>query len=265
MISKNVYAYCKEDISLIENYDLAVNDQKQTWHCHHRLETDLLLTTEELKSLNLYFNRPANELILLTLSEHSRIHALVSTCAMHAKEAQEKRLKTVSLWSDDYRLDINNRISESKKGQEPWNKGIPSTESTCKKLSESHKNIYQDYLWMKKDTEETRIYKDDLDKYINLGYIPGRYYEVSHASHPSPHKGKICINNGVTNMYIKEENLEYYLNKGYKQGHLGKTRNGIPPTNKGYKYMTDGISEPVLLSPDEWGEFIDIGYHFGLK
>ena len=30
--------YCSEDISLIENYDKAVNDKEQTWHCHHRRE-----------------------------------------------------------------------------------------------------------------------------------------------------------------------------------------------------------------------------------
>ena len=31
--------YCKEDISKIKNYDLAIADITQTWHCHHTDET----------------------------------------------------------------------------------------------------------------------------------------------------------------------------------------------------------------------------------
>ena len=33
---------------------------------------------------------------------------------------------------------------------------------------------------------------------------------------------------------------------------------------RGRKYMTDGINR-VYIEPEYWGEFIDIGYHFGLK
>ena len=39
MISNNASKYCCEDISLIENYDKAIEDKTQYWHCHHRLET----------------------------------------------------------------------------------------------------------------------------------------------------------------------------------------------------------------------------------
>ena len=40
MISENqVKKYCREDISLIENYDKAINDKTQTWDCHHRKES----------------------------------------------------------------------------------------------------------------------------------------------------------------------------------------------------------------------------------
>ena len=31
------------------------------------------------------------------------------------------------------------------------------------------------------------------------------------------------------------------------------------------KWMTDGISKPIQIKPEYWGEFIDIGYHFGKK
>lgn len=32
---------CKDNISLIENYEQAVNDKSQMWVCHHRLEISL--------------------------------------------------------------------------------------------------------------------------------------------------------------------------------------------------------------------------------
>ena len=40
MISKrSAKAYCRDDISLIENYDKAIADKTQVWDCHHRRET----------------------------------------------------------------------------------------------------------------------------------------------------------------------------------------------------------------------------------
>lgn len=66
--------YCCEDISLIENYDLAVNDITQTWICHHRLGIIENKSGEQLQSEGLYYNRPASELIFVTLAEHCRLH-----------------------------------------------------------------------------------------------------------------------------------------------------------------------------------------------
>lgn len=76
MISKNVIDYCCEDPSLIENYDKAINDNSEIWECHHRLETDKHMSKEQLQDQNLYLNRPACELIFLTKSDHSRLHAI---------------------------------------------------------------------------------------------------------------------------------------------------------------------------------------------
>ena len=39
---KQAKKYCKEDISLIENYEQAVNDNNQMWVCHHREEIKVL-------------------------------------------------------------------------------------------------------------------------------------------------------------------------------------------------------------------------------
>ena len=68
--------FCCEDLSLIENYELAINDTTQTWECHHRGEVLPCgrFSIDDLKKFELYFNRPASELIFLTPSEHRRLH-----------------------------------------------------------------------------------------------------------------------------------------------------------------------------------------------
>ena len=79
-INKKTYqAFCIEnEWKLIENYELAKADNFEGWDCHHRLELhpdcSLRFTRKSLQDLDLYYNRPANELIFLTHSEHARIH-----------------------------------------------------------------------------------------------------------------------------------------------------------------------------------------------
>ena len=64
--------FCNEDISLIENYEKAIADLNQTWHCHHRRE--LTTSRKNLLEIGEYYNRPANELIFLTKAEHTALH-----------------------------------------------------------------------------------------------------------------------------------------------------------------------------------------------
>ena len=74
--------YCCEDISKIENYDLAKRDNFRGWVIHHRLETHTSegerrlvdISREELKALGMYYHRPSEELIYLTKSEHQKLH-----------------------------------------------------------------------------------------------------------------------------------------------------------------------------------------------
>ena len=74
----NAKKYCSEDISLIENYNQAISDQTRMWEIHHRRECDdegkNLFTHKQLKEMNLYYNRPASELIFVTRSMHWKIH-----------------------------------------------------------------------------------------------------------------------------------------------------------------------------------------------
>ena len=174
---ENAIAYCCEDISLIENYDKAMADTTQTWHCHHRLEIqgDITLTAKELKLQRLYYNRPASELIFLTSKEHVRLHRLgkklpKETCLKFSKyhtglkytEEMKRKLnesrkgKHGPLYgkklSEEHKSKISKshvgmkaseetklKLSESHKGKPSWNKGKHLSEEHKRKLSESHK------------------------------------------------------------------------------------------------------------------------------
>lgn len=81
--NKCMFAFCiPEEIEQIENYELAKADNFNGWCIHHRLETHnsdgekrlVNLTRTELKALDMYYNRPSNELIFLTNSEHAKLH-----------------------------------------------------------------------------------------------------------------------------------------------------------------------------------------------
>lgn len=77
------YKYCT-DFTKVENYELAKADMTQTWVCHHRLETrfsdgtprpkSAFLGMQELIALDMYYNRPPEELIFLTRKDHMKLH-----------------------------------------------------------------------------------------------------------------------------------------------------------------------------------------------
>ena len=118
--------YCSEDISLIENYYEAINSD-EVWDCHHRLEIELNKTPKELQKLNLYYNRPAKELIFLTHSEHSRLHRIGNqyTKGRHLTD-EHKRI-----------------LSKIHKGE----KRGPVSEVTKQKMRKPHKS-YKKYKWL---------------------------------------------------------------------------------------------------------------------
>lgn len=96
MISrKTVETYCSEDISLIENYEEAVNSPLQ-YDCHHRNEISMCKSMDELKELGLYWNRPASELIFLESSEHISLHKKGKTSGFKGKTMSEETKKKLS-------------------------------------------------------------------------------------------------------------------------------------------------------------------------
>ena len=120
--------YCS-DIENVENYEKAKKDNFKGWCCHHRLETHnsdgerrlVDITRAELIALGMYYNRPAEELIFMTESEHSSLH-----------KPSEETKKKISEASKGKKMseEARKKMSEAKKNM---------SEETKKKISEASK------------------------------------------------------------------------------------------------------------------------------
>lgn len=141
---KQAEMYCAQPIELIENYDKAMADQTQVWHCHHIWETMLGYSAEELIEMNEYYGIPACNLIFLTPAEHRSIHHKGKTYT-----SEQKR-----------------RMSEAKKGEKNPFYGKKHTEEYCMKISEM-KNGEKHPMFGKHHTEEARrkISESKIGKY----------------------------------------------------------------------------------------------------
>lgn len=88
---KKARSYCKDDISRIENYNLAIIDNTQTWDLHHRRET--IFTRQDLIEIGEYYRRPAMELIFLTKEQHMRLHHSGNRYCLGKHLSEETRQK----------------------------------------------------------------------------------------------------------------------------------------------------------------------------
>lgn len=156
MISmKAIRSFCIKDFSKIENYEKAVADKTQIWHLHHRLEThkykdrnrkewikrDENVSREELQAFGLYYNRPAEELIFVTHSEHRRLHNEGQQLSKETKQKISESLKGKPTWNKGkhHSEETKKKISKAHKGKSSWNKGKHHSESTKRKLSKVRK------------------------------------------------------------------------------------------------------------------------------
>ena len=129
MINLEFVKKCCKDYTLIANYDEAIADTTQTWICHHILGE--ILTREQLRDHDFYYNVPPCMLKFVTLSEHMRIHnkdKVVSDCTKR-KIADSMKYKT-NFKGHRHTADTKQKISASRKN---------ISDDTRKKLAESHK------------------------------------------------------------------------------------------------------------------------------
>lgn len=113
---KKAKLFCCEDISLIENYDKAMNDDNEEtiWICHHRLGIELNKSGEELEAMGLYWNRPASELLFLTTNEHTRLHNEKRWESQEKRDKLSEKLKKV-YESQEIRDKISKALSVPKR------------------------------------------------------------------------------------------------------------------------------------------------------
>ena len=178
--------YCTEP-EKIENYEKAKKDNFKGWECHHRLETHTSdgerrlvdITMEELKALDMYYHRPASELIFLTTREHNAF----------------------------------------KKGQTAWNKGKKTSEETKNKMRESHKGKKMSEEARRKMSESAKGNKHllgyhhtaEAKKKMSDSWDYDKHFteetkkKLSEASKGNTNtKGKHWYNNGKINIMSKE-------------------------------------------------------------
>lgn len=165
----SVKRYCK-DFTKIENYEKAIADMTRIWECHHRLETHnsdgerrlVDLTGPELIALDMYFDRPPEELIFLTRLEHRRLHnsSVERRRKLKGKYRSEETKKRISEAKRGHSVseETRKKISEANRGKPSSNKGKPGTfkgkhhsEETKRKMSEArkglHKGLYKGKHW----------------------------------------------------------------------------------------------------------------------
>ena len=133
---KYAKTFCCEDLSLIENYELAIADTTQMWECHHRGEVLPCgrFSRDDLKKFGLYYKRPASELIFLTPTAHRLLHLKGVPRSEATKKAISDAMKGVPL-SEEHKK----AISDAKKGvPRPDLKGIPRSEATKKAIGKAN-------------------------------------------------------------------------------------------------------------------------------
>ena len=164
----NFKLYCK-DYENIENYEKAKADNFKNWCCHHRLETHnsdgerrlVDITTAELQALDMYYDRPAEELIFMKHSEHSSLHKPSDD----TKKKMSAALKGENnpMYGKHLSEETKNKLSEELKGRK-------FSEEHKKKIGETKKgNTYvRGHHWY--NNGEINIRAKDCPP----GFVPGR-------------------------------------------------------------------------------------------
>ena len=188
-------AYCKDDISLIENYENAINDKTQTWHCHHRRET--IFSKSDLIEIGEYYNRPACELIFLTPLEHNRLHHLGKHHSAETRKKMSEALKGEKCYIFGKHLseDTRKKISEAKKGENNPMFGKHRLAETCKKIAEAHIG--------KHHSVETRKKMSESHKGKPSWMKDKHHSDETRQKMSEAHKGKHWYNNGVKSILAK--------------------------------------------------------------
>ena len=132
--------YCCEPLELVENYAAAKAENFKGWDIHHRLEIQpdgKRVSRQELIDQNLYYGRPASELVFMRHSEHRMLHNIGNTYMKGHKHSEESRRKN-SLAHRGKQLSAEHRRKLSVNNGRFW-KGKTMSEESRRKNSLAHK------------------------------------------------------------------------------------------------------------------------------
>ena len=207
MISKRwLNKYCCEDISVIENYNNAITDKTQSWDCHHRLETHNSdgelrlesLTVEELKALNMYYNRPASELIFLTSSEHISMHGSVRTTEFR---------KNISNKLKGFKHSSNSKkkIADNKRGKHFYTNGVVNIfDYECPEGFRKGMIYYNEKEHSEKLSKALTGHKISEEEKRKISETLKQRYAEGKIKKNNWSKGTRWYNNGIKNICAKE-------------------------------------------------------------
>ena len=171
----NFKCYCK-DYKNIENYEKALADNFVGWDCHHRLETHTSdgerrlvdITVAELQALDMYYNRPAEELIFLRKGEHTSLRKVSDSTREKLRAA--KKGENHPMYGRHHTDEAKNKIAEATKGENNPMYGKKHSDAAKKKMSEKAKGNIK--------TKGTHWYNNGkintMAKECPPGFVPGR-------------------------------------------------------------------------------------------
>lgn len=185
---KRARKYCKEELSKIKNYDKAIADTTQVWHCHHMTETWWNCSRKELIANECYYHRKACELVFLTPAEHMRLHntGKLLSDETRKKISEAEKGEKHPLYGSHRSNETRKKISDAKKlnpmtGDKNPFFGKHHSEETCKKISEAMKGKKRkpasDEHRRKLSEAAKRIWALRKQK-MNGGTVHGCYVEV---------------------------------------------------------------------------------------
>ena len=170
MISfRTIKEFCKGDITKIENYDKAINDETQTWVCHHRLEispwSGKHITPARLKELGMYFDRKPEELIFLTRGEHMLIHNQSPERNKHISDSHKGKI-----FSEEHRRKIGE--SSKKKSKEAFARA--SAASHTKEAQEKRMKTLKETLRLHPRHWWNNGVQEKYQEFCPEGFVKGR-------------------------------------------------------------------------------------------
>jgi hypothetical protein len=211
-----VKKYCSEDISLIENYRLATDDETEMWHCHHRDECKVLpsgmiaiRSKIELIENGRYYNCPANELVFMRNSEHMALHRKFMSSETKEKMSNAKMGKKRGSFSKETR----EKMSLAHKGSGEIRKGKKFYNDGVRNYFIHPQDALPNYVLGKLETCLKRLARKKSKTYL--------LSEETRKKLSESIKGRKFYNDGVHNFYIHSDQALPH----YKLGRVQKKNN----------------------------------------